>query len=115
MTARSEKKILGSLLHEIRSLYPEVWHELKYQTQYGPEFSDFPYFPAALELESSAQTAIRGLTSQDKEVLVENWNSKPRLIELKSPDEILDRYGTILLDYIISIAKSAGAKTDFDN
>jgi hypothetical protein len=39
-------------------LAPEWWKELKYQTQYGPEYTDFPYFPAALEFDALARNAI---------------------------------------------------------
>jgi len=42
-------------------LAPEWWKELKYQTQYGPEYTDFPYFPAALEFDALARNAIMHL------------------------------------------------------
>jgi len=43
-----ERRILGPLARSIRTAYPGVWSDLKDQTQFGPEFSEFPYYPAAL-------------------------------------------------------------------
>jgi hypothetical protein len=111
---RSERKILGSLLRRIRLTYLDVWHDLKYETQHGPEFSDFPHFPAALELQAGATAAIGSLDEAEKDVLVRAWRARPRLIELRTRDEILNQYGTILLDYVVSTARGAGARTDFD-
>jgi len=111
---RTERKILGSLLRRIRLTYPDVWYDLKYETQHGPEFSEFPYYPAALELQAGATAAIGSLDEAEKDVLVSVWKSRPRPVELRTRDEILTRYGTILLGYAVSTARRAGARTDFD-
>ena len=57
---------------------PELWSDLKYQTQYGPEFAEFPYYPAAIEFQETAQQAIAQLDLNDKTALVTAWRSRPR-------------------------------------
>lgn len=111
---RDEIKILGPLLRKVRRRNPYVWNDLKYQTQFGPEFGEFPYFPCALDLELSARSAIRRLEQAQKQILVAQWRSKPRMIHLSTDEEILEQYGTMLLDYIVETAKMAGARSNFD-
>ena len=112
---RQETSIIGPLLRQVRILSPEWWSELKYQTQYGPEFTDFPYYPAALEFKALARHAIIHLDDNKKEVLVQQWRSRHRMIKLKSEQEILDQYATILLDYIVETAKWAASRSYFDS
>lgn len=112
---REETRILGPLLRRVRMLAPECWTELKYQTQHGPEFIEFPYFPAALELDKLASNAIMSLDDEQKKILVQQWRSRHRIIKLESEQEILEQYGAVLLDYIVETAKWAGARSDFDS
>lgn len=110
---REETSILGPLLRRVRILSPEWWVELKYQTQYGPEFVDFPYYPAAMEFKVSACNAINQLDDDKKEILIQQWRSRNRMIKLESEQEIVDQYGSVLLDYIIETAKWAASRSDF--
>ena len=111
---RIEIKIIGPLLKRIRKSNLEVWNDLKYQTQFGPDFSEFPYYPAALELEPFVRKIIMRLPDKNKRSLIAEWHSKSRLISLNTEEEILQQYGTIFLDYIVETARWAGLRTDFD-
>jgi len=85
---------------------------LKYETQYGPEFGEFPYHPAAIEFQEVAQQAIAGLDDGDKAALVAAWRSKPRYpYEFADDERILKQYGVILVDLIVIRARQAGART----
>jgi hypothetical protein len=107
-----ERRILSPLASSLRSDFPGMWSDLKYETQYGPEFGEFPYYPAAIEFQDAAQQAIAGLSDSDKIVLVEAWRSKPRYpYEFTQPERILQQYGVILVDLIVTRARQAGART----
>jgi hypothetical protein len=45
------------LVRALRMLEDGLWSNLKYQTQYWPEFAEFPYFPAAVEFQDSVGAA----------------------------------------------------------
>ena len=108
-----ERRILFPLASSLRSEFPGMWADLKYETQYGPESCEFPYYPAAIEFQDSAQQAIAGLSDSDKMALVEAWRSKPRYpCDFTHPDRILQQYGVILVDLIVTRARQAGARTN---
>lgn len=108
---REERRILGPLIPSLRIADPNGWWSLKYQTQFGPEFGDFPYYPAALEFERPAQQAIGALDAKEKTALVKSWQSRPRLLHPESDDAILQQYAVILLDALVQTARRAGART----
>lgn len=110
MTAE-ERRILSPLAHSLRLDYPGSWSDLKYQTQYGPEFAEFPYYPAATEFQKAAQQAISGLDLNDKAALATAWRSRPRLYTFTEDERILKQYGVILVDLIVKRAKQAGSRT----
>ena len=112
---REETRILSPLLRHVRMLAQEWWKELKYQTQYGPEYTDFPYFPAALEFDALARNAIMHLDDDRKNILVQQWQSRHRIIKLESKQEILEQYGSMLLGYMVETATWAGARSDFES
>lgn len=108
-----ERRILSPLASNLRREYSEVWWELKCQTQYGPEFPEFPYFPAALEFSGPAQEAIAGLNARKKTSLLEAWRSKPRYpCDFGDDDQrILKQYAVILVDLVVKRAKQAGCRS----
>ena len=107
-----EKRILSPLARSLRLDKPGLWSDLKYQSQNGPEFAEFPYYPAAIEFQEAAQQIIAALESGDKTALVTAWRSKPRYPYTFTEDErILKQYGVILLDLIVKRARHAGSRT----
>jgi hypothetical protein len=48
---RRELQLLRPAVSRLRALAPDLWNALKHETQFGPQSSDFPYFPSALELD----------------------------------------------------------------
>jgi len=90
---------------------PGIWSDLKRETQYGPEFSEFPYYPAAMEFQHPAQQAITGLDMGEKSILLAQWRSKPRLYDFTDDERILRQYGIILVDLIVNRARQAVART----
>lgn len=105
-----ERRVLNPLVRKLRSDNPHYWWNLKYQTQFGPEVVDFPYYPAALEFRSAAADAISELPAAEKRLLIEQ-RAQARVVELDTEDQILRQYSAILLDALVSSAKSAGGRT----
>ena len=110
---RDETRIIAPLLKQVRMAAPSWWDDLKYQTQYGPEFVEFPYFPAALQLRALAIDAVGRLNPSKKILLVAQWRSRPRLLKLDSEEEIINQYGCVLLDYIVETARWAALRSNF--
>ena len=68
--------------------------------------------PAAMESQEVAQQAIGGLGDSDKTALVAAWQSETRHgYNLTDNEQILEQYGVILVDLIVSRARQAGART----
>jgi hypothetical protein len=110
MTAE-ERRILPPLARALRLGRPRTWSDLKYETQFGPEFVDFPYYPAAIEYESDAKQAIAGLDDSSKLALVAAWRSKPRHPNTFTDDkQILMQYAFVLLDLIVLRARQAATR-----
>ena len=108
----AERKILSPLARSLRIEYDGLWSDLKYETQHGPEFAQFPYFPAALEFQRPAEDAIASLDDGDKNTLVAAWRSRPRYpYDLTDDARILKQYAVILVDVIVTRARQAGART----
>ena len=108
-----ERRILSPLARQLRLGDPGNWSGLKYQTQNGPEFGEFPYFPAALEFQDSAQQAVAELATAEKTILLAQWRSKSRYpYEFTDDERILVQYGVILVDLIVQRARQAGARTN---
>src|SRR5438552_1570160 len=76
---RIERNILSPLIPRLRNSHPAAWSTLKEQTQFGPEFFDFPYYPAALEFEAMAIALVAGLEVAAKERLLAEWRRRPRV------------------------------------
>ena len=111
MTAE-ERQILNPLARELRIDNEGLWSDLKYETQQGPEFVEFPYFPSAIEFQAPAQAAIDALDPAAKATLVAAWRSRPRYpYEFTDEARILKQYAVILVDLIVKRAKQAGART----
>ena len=108
---RGELAILGPIATRLREADRESWCSLKYQTQFGPIFQEFPYHPAAIDFEEPAQEAIHGLPKEKKADLVMFWRSQSRLVTVTPEEAILDRYGVMLVDYVVQLARSAGSRT----
>lgn len=89
-----------------------MWSDLKYETQHGPEFCEFPYYQSAIEFQAPAQLAVAGLSDSEKSALVEAWLSKPRYpYDFTQPERILRQYGIILVELIVTRARQAGSRT----
>ncbi len=110
---RGELQILGPIATRLHKQLPQSWSSLCYQTQYGPEFHEYPYYPAAFEFEGHACNAVANLGEAEKKALVERWRSRTRLIEITSSERIIQRYGYVLTELIIARARAAGARTSF--
>lgn len=110
----TEWRLLGPLATDLHARHPQLWSDLRFQTQYGPESHSWPYFPAALEFQSVARESVYALTRAQREALVLEWRSRTRLISLTPVEAILDRYGMIVLDILIRRARAAGRRTSFD-
>jgi hypothetical protein len=109
---KEERRILSPLVQQLRLDDPAMWTDLKYQTQFGPEFADFPYYPAALEFQEPAQQLIDGLDTNEKSVLVAQWKSKSRYPYTFTDDpRILRQYAVIAVDQLVQRAKQAGSRT----
>jgi hypothetical protein len=107
-----ERRILYPLARQLRLDDPEGWSSLKYETQYGPEFSSFPYYPAAVEFHKPAQEAVAALSSDEKSILLAQWRSKPRYpYDFTDDQRILRQYEVILVDLLVTRARQAGART----
>src|SRR6266576_3068275 len=102
---RGELAILGPIATRLREADRESWWSLKYQTQFGPNFQEFPYHPAAIDFEEPAQEAIHGLPKKKKAGLVALWRSHSRLVSVTPEEAILDRYAAVLVDYIVQLAR----------
>lgn len=111
MTAE-ERRILSPLARQLRLDCPEWWWSLKYETQNGPEFSEFPYYPAAVEFQKPAQQAIANLDVAAKDALLFQWRSKSRYpFDFNDDQRILKQYEMILVDLLVKRARQAGART----
>ena len=106
-----ERQILDPLAQKLRMAHPGVWSTVKHQSQFGPEDSDFPYYPAALDFQDPAQQMISGLDLREKSLLLKSWRSRPRLLHLEKDEEILRQYELVLLDLLLKRAKQAAART----
>ena len=107
-----ERRILSPLARQLRLDYPEGWWSLKYETQNGPEFCEFPYYPAAVEFQKPAQRAIADLDVAEKSTLLAQWRSKPRYpYDFNDDQRILRQYEVILVDLLVKRASQAGART----
>jgi hypothetical protein len=110
---QQERQILGPLARRLREANPRAWSSLKHETQFGPEFSEFPYYPAALELQEPAQQMIGTLNPGEKALLLESWRSTRRLLHLQRDEEILNQYAVVLVDLLVQRARQAGARTGY--
>ena len=108
-----ERRILSPLASCLRVEYPEDWASLKYETHYGPEVVEFPYYPAAVEFLQVAQEAVAELGDSDKGRLVAEWRSRPRdPYKFNDNERILKQYGIVLVNLIVNRAKRAGSRTN---
>src|SRR5579872_4931434 len=108
---RKELQIIGPCAQRLRWSFPGLWSDLKYQTQFGPEFGEYPYFPAAMNLQEAAQDLINGLDPDQKAALINFWRSIPRLIQIDSEEDILRRYAAVLIDELVCRARRAGRRS----
>jgi hypothetical protein len=108
---RREREILREPIRNIVRANKYLWHDLKYETQYGPEFIHFTYYPSGVELWDIAKDEIAQLSDGAKIELLQQWHSSPRVIRLTSDEEILDRYATVVLDEVVKRARTAGNRT----
>jgi len=106
-----ERRVLYPLARNLRLEHEGTWSDLKYETQHGPQFVEFPYYPAALEFQRDAQGAIDRLGNDDKTVLLTQWRSKPRHpYDFNNDRRILQQYAIILVDLMVTRARRAGAR-----
>ncbi|OPJ62560.1 hypothetical protein [Clostridium oryzae] len=103
-----EKNILFPLIKEIRENDRELWKQLKYETQQGPEFNEYPYYAAAFDYVDRTKKIINGLDEITKKRLVKLWQEEKRVISLDKDEDILDRYAVIVVNEIIRRARVAG-------
>src|SRR5438067_2306109 len=101
------RRIVERLATLVRQGDVNAWHSLKYQTQFGPEFAEFPYYPAALELSKAAEDAIAACGPAEKTVLIADSLASSNA-RSDSEGTILNRYSAVILDALISRARSAG-------
>lgn len=107
-----ERRILSPLASSLRTEDPGSWSDLKYETQNGPYFGQFPYHPAALEFKDAAHHAIDQLPDGDKVALLAAWRSTSRYpYNFTDDHQILRQYEVILVDLIVKRARQAGART----
>lgn len=107
---RVEYRLLGRLASQVKARNEAIWHRLKYETQFGPESWDFPYYPAALELSATTIEIVYSLSQEEKEVLLHEWQTQTWR-DISGPTEaILDRFGVMVLDLIINRARAAGRR-----
>lgn len=97
-----EWKILRSLVSRVISIERHWWNALKYQIEYGPYFSDWPGYVAALEMRGTARRLIFGLPTETKQTLLNEWKRRPRLIDRKTEEEILDQYALIVVEKVVT-------------
>jgi hypothetical protein len=110
---KTEYAILGRLAKRLRAEHLETWRGVRYQTQFGPESWNWPYYPAALDLIESAKGLVRELPTGEKQRLLDEWASKPERPDQGVPDAIFARCGVIVLDIFIARAKAAGQVAQF--
>lgn len=84
---RAELTILGPVAARLRRLRPGAWHSIRYQTQFGPEFPRFPYYPAALGLETVAQHLVHSLETVQKSALYAEWVRIHRYVSITPPTQ----------------------------
>lgn len=109
---RTELRILSPIASELRLAHPHDWWSLKYQTQFGPEFDDWPHFVAALEFVRPAEEAVHGLPRSAKSLLVAEWRSKPRDRSVTPIEAVLDGYASMIIEVLVKRAITAGERTD---
>jgi hypothetical protein len=108
---RRELQLLNPVASGVIDSNRGIWATLKYETQFGPEFHSFPYYPAAAELNRESKAAVKALSIDARHELVHLWKGSRRLIDLETEDEILTRYGMVVLDLIVQRARRAGSRT----
>ena len=107
-----ERKVLSPLARKLRVENANLWSALKYETQFGPNFGQFPYHPSAVEFQVIADAEIAALGDATKQALVAAWHSKPRYpFNFKDDERILKQYAMILVELIVTRACQAGART----
>jgi hypothetical protein len=108
---RDELAILGPVASHLCKQTQAECNSLRYETQFGSCFAEFPYHPAAIDLESYAKDAIHSLPREQKNQLVACWRRSARLISITPPEAIIDRYAVMLIDILVRRARAAGART----
>ena len=97
-----EWKILRSLVSRVISIERHWWNELKYQIEYGPYFSEWPGYVAALEMKETSRRLIFGLPPETKQMLLKEWKRCPRLIDRETEEEILNQYALMLVEKVVT-------------
>jgi hypothetical protein len=110
MTKR-ERALLSGPIHRAIDRNRHAWDSLKFQTEHGPETTDFPYYPAALDFVEAAKEAVQALSAQEKQDLIAEWKRVPRLVDRSSEDSILAGYAVVVLDQIVEKAKTEATRT----
>jgi hypothetical protein len=110
MTNR-ERALLSGPVRAVIAANRDAWDSLKDQVVHGPEAVDFPHYPAALDFVKAVKDAVQGLCAQDKQDLIAEWRSVPRLVDRSSDDSILAGYAVVVLDQIVEKAKTEATRT----
>ncbi len=110
MTSR-ERALLAGPIRTVIAGNRESWDSLKDQIVHGPEASDFPYYPAALDFVEAVKRAVQGLPARDKQSLIAEWRRVPRLVDRSTDDSILAGYAVVVLDRIVEKAKADATRT----
>ncbi len=108
---RVEARLLRDVINTVAHTDPERWENLKYETEYGPFFGQFPYHPAAMEMWPEAEHRIGRLSPDTQNQLVEEWARSHSELPLSTTAAILNRYAMAATEALVDRARSAQART----
>ncbi len=105
---KRELEILKDVITKVANSNSQVWKSLKWEIW---DTGNQSYYHWQIEFLDQAKKEIGALSQKDKNLLIEEWYSSPRILELADDTAILDRYALMVTDKIVGRARGAAYRT----
>lgn len=103
--SQAEWVIIRRLVSLLIRLEASNWADLRREIEYGPCFTDWPGYIAALEMFATAKRLIAQLPESDKEVLRREWSRRSSdLFDLRREFD-LQQYANVLIEKTVTRAE----------
>jgi len=105
---RVEKQILRASIKAVAHHNPHAWWELKRQIYDG---GYQPYYPMQGDFQFDAERAVKLLTANSKEKLLEEWRKTNPGTSVTSFEDLVSHYAAVIIEEVVERANVAAYRT----